>query len=502
MEKLKVVLINPPLRATSGRIPIYLLSLAGYIETKINNVEVKIVDIKEDLLYKLSPIKIEKIKEKIIEEVVRFNPKVVGFSSMFCDVEDVNDLAKRVRKILPKSIIVAGGVQASFSPEEFVNTNSSIDYVIIGEGELPFSEFLKAVQQNKAIKEIRKIKSLAWFSNGRLHETSLRKDMINLDDIPILPYHKVNMDFYLRPQFLHVYRMMISGVPVIGTRGCPGVCTFCTSKRLWERCSRRDARSQSPKKFVDEVEFLVKKYNVDGFFFLDESFTYNKKRAVEICKEIIKRKLNIVWMCQTRVGLVDEETLIWLKKAGCIVICFGVESGSQEALNRMKKGIIINQVYKSVELSKKAGLRIHACFMINTPGETEEDLKKTFDMVKNLNAQTYNFAITLPIPGSELFNQIKDKFTPDDYKLISDPSDDLFRKDNRFRLSQHNLDLPIELKKIKKFEPRIRRITTHFNLPYINKILTSKSRGRYYKEILFLLKFTFVKFLTGEKSVN
>jgi radical SAM superfamily enzyme YgiQ (UPF0313 family) len=168
----------------------------------------------------------------------------------------------------------------------------------------------------------------------------------------------------------------------------------------------------------------------------------------------------------------------------------------------MRKGITINQVYKSVELSKKAGLRVHACFMINTPGETKEDLKKTFDMVKDLNAQTYNFAITLPIPGSEIFNQLKDKFTVKDYPLISEPRDEEFRNDERFRLSQHDLDLPTELKKIRKFEPKIRRITTHFNLPYVNKILTSKCKERYYSEIFFLLKFTFKNFLTGEKSVN
>jgi radical SAM superfamily enzyme YgiQ (UPF0313 family) len=307
MKKLRIVLVNPPLRATSGRIPIYLLSLAGYVEAKLKDVEVNIIDIKEELLYQLSPKQIESIKEKIITEITKFNPDVVGFSSMFCDVDDVNDLAKRVRKILPKPIIIAGGVQASFAPEEFVNKDSSIDYVVIGEGELPLLEFLRAVQKDKTKKEIRKIKSLAWFSNGKLHETSLRKDMINLEEIPVLPYHKIDMNFYLRPQFLHIYRMMLSGVPVIGTRGCPGVCTFCTSKRLWERCSRREARSQSPKRFVDEVEFLVKKYHVDGFFFLDESFTYDKKRAIEICKEIIERKLNIIWMCQTRVGFVDEE---------------------------------------------------------------------------------------------------------------------------------------------------------------------------------------------------
>ena len=143
--------------------------------------------------------------------------------------------------------------------------------------------------------------------------------------------------------------------------------------------------------------------------FYDDSFTFNKNRTLELCDEIIKNNLKIIWSCETRVNLVDKELLEKMKKAGCYIISYGVESGDQNILNNLKKDITIEQAKNAFKLTKEAGILTVAYFMIGSPGDTNETIEKTVDFAKELDADFAQFSICTPFPGSELFDNLSKK---------------------------------------------------------------------------------------------
>jgi radical SAM superfamily enzyme YgiQ (UPF0313 family) len=188
-------------------------------------------------------------------------------------------------------------------------------------------------------------------------------------------------------------------------RGCPFDCAFCETKRLWGlKC-----RAFSPHRVVEEIEHLIKNFGTRGIYFVGDNFTIQKNRTVEICKLIRQHKLDIEWVCDTRVDLVSRELLKEMKNAGCRTIWFGVESGSPSILEKINKGITLDQAVHAFRLCREEGIQTASSFMLGIPGETARDMEATFKFAKKLGPDWCQFNIFVAYPCSTLYDEVVQK---------------------------------------------------------------------------------------------
>jgi radical SAM superfamily enzyme YgiQ (UPF0313 family) len=230
----------------------------------------------------------------------------------------------------------------------------------------------------------------------------------------------VNLDNYTLP---------FSGrrfVMVMSSRGCPFDCTFCVAQSYYGK----KLRQRSSGRIVDEIEYIMKNLKISDFFFWSESFTIIKRNIHELCDEISGRGLKIRWVCNSRVDNVDAELLIKMKRAGCWMISYGLESGDQEILDRALKKVKLEEVERAVALTRKIGFQIAGHFVLGLPGENEETLQKTAKLAKKLDLDYAQFYCAAPWPGSRLYDLAKKEgwLNTDDW--------------NRYEQSQSVLDYP------------------------------------------------------------
>lgn len=355
--------------------PLGLLYVASYMK-RFSTHEVAVLDTQvENMDY-------PEIKERIKE----IKPDVVGIQALTFTLVDVLKTAQIVKDISKQILVVIGGPHTSIFPKETVQF-PEVDFVVIGEGEKTLTGLVDNVYDKEKIKEI---KGICFKENGRIVMTEQSEFLKNLDELPfpdrtLTPYNKY---YSLLSKKFPITTMMTS-------RGCPYRCIFC------ERLGKK-FRAISPQLVVDEIEECLR-LGIKEIFLHDDTFTINRKRVVDICNEILKRKLNFVWDARARVNTIDEELLILMKKAGCTRISYGVEAGNQHILNNLKKDITLTQVDNAFRLSKKYGITTLADFMIGSPGEREGEILQTIQYAKKLNPDYVQFSITTPYPGTELY---------------------------------------------------------------------------------------------------
>ena len=192
---------------------------------------------------------------------------------------------------------------------------------------------------------------------------------------------------------------------MMASRGCAYKCSFCSWPAM---LFKYKLRMRSVSKVLDEMELLIKKYNAEEIFFDDDTFTCNKKWVMDFCESIEKRKINVLWSCNGRVDNTDKEMLEAMKKSGCRLIKYGIESANQSTLDRIKKCYTIEQVIESFRLSKEIGILRHGTVMVGYPWESKKDIEKTINFVKSLDVDTVQFSIPIVYPGTELFKEAKE----------------------------------------------------------------------------------------------
>ncbi len=452
----KVVLVSPAGRAKTPRPPLGLMYIASSLEK--SGYPTDIIDLK-GLENK------EITHQKIINEVIQKNPKVIGISCMLSEDTDVKDMCKVFKEKLDNPIIVVGSTQTTFNPQLFLNWGNIIDYVITGEGELSFPKLLDALKDNK---DVSKVNGVAYMKDGEMHKTEA-EFIKNLDEVPFPAWDKVNMKFYTKPTFYAIRGMPVSSFFVITSRGCNFRCTFCVNKNLYHRT----VRARSAENVVEEIETLVKKYKVDAIYFYDDTFTLYKKNTLKICEEIKRRKLKFLWGCESRVDKIDEPLLKTMKDAGCVQIDFGVESGSQKVLDTIKKDCTVDQIRKAYALCRKVGIRTLANLMINHPGETEKDVEKTIELAKEIKSNLYLINVASPYPGSEIYEQYGKHVDPDEFEKISwYESYDAFLDfiDKNFKMADYNSHITDVLKRVWKEVPTSRDYSLKLNKSYFEQI--------------------------------
>lgn len=326
----------------------------------------------------------QKLKNKIISE----KPRYIGLSCVTPLIEKCRAVASYIKSINKDIKIIIGGPHPTVLPEETAKLDE-FDIVVMGEGEFTVSEILKGGDLNK-------VKGIIYKENNKLIKTEPREINMDLDQLPWPTYDLIPIDKYVNPFFG-------KSVIIATGRGCPFKCIFCPSNLIGEG----KYRLRNVKDVVDEMEFLYKKYGIKGFMMMDETFTLYPNRVIEICNEIIKRKMKIKWACDTRVNTVSEELLRKMKEAGFRLVKFGIESGDDEILKIIKKGITVDMVKKAVKLAKKVGLEVHGFFIIGHPYDTKETILKTINLSKELPLDFVQFSIMVPFPGTEIYSMAK-----------------------------------------------------------------------------------------------
>jgi len=381
--------------------PLGLLYVASYLR-KNSNHDVSIIDAH------LPEITYQELEKRIRE----INPQVIGIQSTTFTLKDTLKTVKLVKSINKDIHINIGGPHVSIYPKETLSF-PEVDSLTIGEGEATFTELVNALENQKDLKTV---KGIAFKREGELITNEPREFVENLDDLPfpardLLPIK----DYYSgisRSKFLTTF---------LSSRGCPYNCLFCFKKG-------EAFRERSAKNVIDEIKECMK-MGISEFEFFDDTFTVNPKRVIEICDMIIDEKLKITWAIRARINTVNLEMLKKLKAAGCVRINYGVEAGTQEILNLIRKGITIEQTKEVFRLTKKVGITTLAYFMIGHPTETKEHIMETIRFAKSLKPDFCAFSIATPYPDTGMYQMGFDKgiYKEDYWKRFAENPLDEFR---------------------------------------------------------------------------
>lgn len=383
---MNIILVSPSFNVHTIAPPLGLGYIASVLLKHGHQVEI------------LDPSKKKLSIDDVAKIIIETNPDVLGLSILTSRYNASKELIAQVKEKSPQIKIVVGGAHISALPEISVE-DLKVDYGVRGEGEYVLLELLEHLQGNRKIEDIL---GLIYHQNGIVKANPRRPNIENLDSIPFPAWSLMDPREY--PPTPHQFFFKKFPVaPIMTTRGCPHICSFCAAESIWGR----KYRTRSVKNIVDEIELLVTKYGVKEIHIEDDNFTLIKKHALDVCNEIIRRKLDIVWKCPNgvRADSLDDELLSKMKESGCYQLAFGIESGNQEILNSVNKRLDLKIIPEAVKRAKKAGLEVHGFFMLGFPGETMETALETIRFSRSIGLDAANYASLAYLPGSALFKE-------------------------------------------------------------------------------------------------
>lgn len=355
-----------------------------------------------------------------VKEVLAFQPDVVGFYATTMGFNAACQIAKGVKAADPNIKTVLGGPHATALPTLTVE-KEEIDFAVFGEGEHTMVELVKAIEDGGGYSAI---PGLAYKDGEGPHQNASRTAPQNMDDFPFPARHLLPPLTLYRPAA--IYWRRLPSVHIFTSRGCPFACTFCQSSRLASgNIFGKKVRSHSVEYSVEEIDRLVKDFGVKEILINDDTFNVSKKRVYAFCEAIMKRGLHkkIEWTCNIQVStpIIEAPLFKAMKKAGCWQVMPGIESGSQQILDMIKKGITLEEAERAVRLAKEAGLVIKANFILGHPTETKETIEETVRFAKRIRAHFASVTLMSPLPGTELYDSAKDfgHFDPFDFDSVA-----------------------------------------------------------------------------------
>lgn len=323
-------------------------------------------------------------------ELESFKPDALFISVTSFTIHDDLIACQKAKEVLGDAITtVAKGAHVSVKAVDVLKEAASLDIAIQGEYELIAKEMATAG-------DLRLVPGISFRDKGtgEIVTTESRPYLTELDILPYPARHLVNNALYERPDTGEAQ------ATVQTSRGCPAACIYCLAPTVYGS----KIRVRSPKNVVGELKECVEKYGIRDFFFRADTFTWNKKWVMDLCKEINDQGLDIRWVCNSRVDTIDAERLIAMKKAGCHGVAFGIESGVQDMLNKMKKGTTIEKNRAAVKLCREHGMKTLLYMIMGLPWETEEDIKTSVDFAVDLSGDFVEFHTAIPFPGTELYD--------------------------------------------------------------------------------------------------
>jgi len=368
-----------------------LLYIAAVLEQEGHHVEVIDIDIETDP------------QNKIMHSLLRLKPEILCIHVMTWTFHQANEIAKLAKNTLPSICVVAGGAAITSAPEP-VMEYSVFDYGVIGEGEKTTVELMRTLSSKG---DTSKIPGIIYRKGEQLCLSEQRPLIETLDSIPNPARHLVKLNRYY-----DALSRKRTCATMITSRGCPYNCIYCDRRnRMGNKW-----RSFSNRRIIEEMRELKDHYGIKEIMFFDDEFIIDRRRTIEFCNLILEKNLKIIWECRSRVDMVDRELLAIMKKSGCYRIRFGFESGDDEVLRILKKGITVKQSLECARLVKESGIEICGYFMFGCPEETEKTIKKTIALIFAIEPDFAVLSKTILIPGSELFEwAASQKLIPADY---------------------------------------------------------------------------------------
>lgn len=390
MAMKKVVLIQPPLgRGMTKELfqPIFPYGLAHVATSLLNSqYDVEIFDI---YAHRWN-------RNEVLEKIKSFECEIIGITAMSTQYSYVKWMVEQLKKVTDATIIL-GGLLATYSSDIVLN-NTGVDICVIGEGETTIVDLLDNIDN------LGDVAGIAYKDNGKIVRTGRREYMQDIDGLPRPDYDLFPMDIYTKTKFyvhdpttkIFKRRLSFKTMGVLAGRGCPYNCRFCSK-------SFEGLRLKSVDSIIEEIKYLKQKYGIEGIHFIDELLVVNKKRALELVRKLSALKLK--WDGQARVNTVDYDLLAEMKKAGCVAIGLGIESGSNEILRNMNKRITAEQSEQALKDAKRAGLHVKVQLVLAYPGENEKTISETVDLFRRAEHPARRFSLLLPLPGSAVYDE-------------------------------------------------------------------------------------------------
>ena len=354
--------------------------------------------------------------EEVKELIAKVNPAIVGITCGSATYRRCIETARAIKETLPTCKIVVGGWHASYVPDSLLE-NPEIDYVVMGEGERAVTDLATAIINGNEPAAIA-IPGVACRRAGA-NIKNPPQFIENMDEIPYPARHLLPLELYDRTiEYLNVKPADVMSI----SRGCVYHCGFCETRKLWGNI----CRGFSPQRVIGEIKDLQSKYGTKGLYFINDNFTLRKKETLELCNLMVKEKLDLEWVCDTRVDLVNQELLAAMSRAGCKTIWFGVESGSEKVLKRIGRDTTLQQIENAFKLCRKNGIQTACSFMLGVPDETLKDMEASLKFAKKLNPDWCIFNVFIANPDSRLYQEVLDsgQFTQLDDFLLAVKTDE------------------------------------------------------------------------------
>lgn len=317
--------------------------------------------------------------------------------SIFNDI----DFGDKLKKLYPEAKAILVGTHPSACPEETLRNSKYIDAVARHEFDYIVRDYARAIRDNTSYEDVKGI----TYRKGE--EIINNPNMEYIHELDEIPFASKFIKEYLNYKDYFFAAAEYPEIQIFTGRGCMAHCNYCVYPQTLHG---HKYRLRTPENVVAEFEYIAENFpDVKQIVIEDDTFTAKKQRVVEICNLLIEKKLHkrFRWLCNARVNL-DYETMKLMKKAGCHLIIPGIESGSQQILNNIKKGTTIELIHRYVKDAKRAGLFIHACYMVGNNGETKETMEQTLKLALELNTDTAQFYPLLPFPGTEAYQWAKE----------------------------------------------------------------------------------------------
>lgn len=343
---------------------------------------------------------------QVIEEIKQFNPDILGFTITTYLFHQTLSWVRRIKEEIDLPVIV-GGVHVGIYPRETM-FHREIDFAVIGDAELSLPQFMEALKKQNGFE---KINGLCFRRNSDIVINDKTSKVNNLNDIPFPARHLLKND-----EYYSIVSRNKNFTVMITSRGCPFKCIFCDQ-------GQRKPLLRSASNVINEIEECYHKFNIREIDFFDPSFTIDKQRVIEICKQIRNRNLDVIWSLRTRIDTVDEELLEEMSESGCIRIMYGIESAVPSILKTLNKQVNIPRIKEIIRLTHKKGIEAFGFFIIGSPGETPQTIKETIRFAKESDLNHVQFTRLTAFPGTELYNRYLDKYKFDYWRqYVLDPS--------------------------------------------------------------------------------
>ena len=352
--------------------------------------------------------------DETVARLEAFGPSYIGYTITTYLFFQTLDWIKAIKARTGTPTIV-GGVHLSIYPRETL-THEAIDYAVTGEAELSLPNLLHALENRR---DLRDVKGVAFRVGGSTQEggevvVTPTEKTIDVDEVPFPARRLIDNSLYY--SFISKYKNFTC---FITSRGCPYKCIFCEQ-------GSKAFRARSPKNVVDELELCVNEFGIRELDFFDSSFTIRKDRVIEICEEINRRKLDIVWAARTRVDCITKDVLSAMRRAGCARIYYGVESGNREILKVLKKSTSLELVKRVVRETREEGIDTFGYFMLGNPYETPATIRQTIRLAIDMDLDYAQFSKVTPMPATEMYTMMLEE-TGRDYwrEFVLNPHDEL-----------------------------------------------------------------------------